>query len=383
MKRALTLMLTVDGERVRALDVRLPRFDATALLRQRPASEAVTLLPLVFSICAQAQAAAAAGAISAARDKPLPPARVAAHTLAVQIESVQESLRSLCLGLPEALLSQQTVQGAALTADFARAWRGGTAFLARLQKALRDEADDTTAALAALHQEAKTVAQTWDAFCARHVYGTSVLLWQGEDGAADEALPVMRRFRQMSEEVPALGRMALSPLPLAMFRAGKLSWQALVEMPYDASGWWRVQQDARMAAVKARFGNSVAARWRARLVDVAKTLAGLLDMEKTATTVEKEETRPWIRAYSLDDGDGIAEVECARGVLVHRAQLAEQSVAAYEVGAPTDWNLHRHGALATLFDLPATDIDRLRTHATWLVQVLDPCVVFELEVVDA
>jgi hypothetical protein len=384
MKRELTLTLTTDGERVNALDVRLPRFDATALLEKKQASVAAVLLPSVFSICAQAQAAAAVGAISAARGQPLSLALIAGHTLAAQIESVQESLRSLCLGLPEALLPRQTVQEAALMADFSQAWRESTAFLARLQKGLRNEEREAASALVALTQEAKPIAQAWDRFCARHVYGVSVLRWQGEESNAVSvgALPVMRWFWQMAEETPLLGKMELSPLPLAMFRAGKLSWQALVLAPYDASVWWRVEQDSRATSVAARLGDhtgsSVATRLWARLVDVARTLGGLLD-----AALEEKEERPWIRVHSLGNGDGMAEVECARGVLVHRAQLEKQSVIAYDVCAPTDWNLHRDGALATLIGLPATDVACLRTHATWLVQVLDPCVAFDIEVTHA
>jgi Ni,Fe-hydrogenase I large subunit len=182
-----------------------------------------------------------------------------------------------------------------------------------------------------------------------------------------------------------------------MFRAGKLSWQALLHAPYDASAWWRVEQDSRMASVAARLGdhtgNSAAARLWARLVDVARTLGGLLEMEKPEMgkpemgkpNAASEETaaRPWIRVHSLGNGDGMAEVECARGVLVHRVQLAEQNIVAYDVCAPTDWNLHSEGSLATLIGLPATDVARLRAHATWLVQMLDPCVAFDIEVVHA
>ncbi|MDR2173438.1 MAG: hypothetical protein LBE32_04450 [Burkholderiales bacterium] len=383
MKRELTLTLTNDGECVSAIDVRLPRFNATALLGQRQASEAAGLLPSLFSICAQAQAAAAVGAISAAHGQPLSSELIATHTIAVQIESVQESLRSLCLGLPETLLGQSSSQGAALIADFSQAWRNSTAFLARLQKKLHHEAgsaeaSDTASEFAALIQEAKSIAQTWDHFCARYVYGASVLSWQGEqnNAASGEALPVMRWFQRMVEETPVLGKAALSPLPLAMFRSGALSWRALVEEPYDASVWWRVQQDSRMVPIEARFGNSMAARLWARLVDVARTLSDLLN----AATGE---IKPWVRVYALGDGSGMAEVECARGVLVHRVQLVGQNIATYDVCAPTDWNLHREGSLATLMGVPSSDLARLQTHATWLVQVLDPCVAFNVEVVHA
>lgn len=376
MERKLALKLTVNDGRVSALDVQLPRFQATTLLGQRPAQEAVALLPSVFSICAQAQAAATAGAVAAALGQSLSSTQIAAHTLAVKIESVQESLRSLCLSLPETLLPRQSAEGAALIADFSRAWRDGTAFLAKLQKTLHHEISD--AEFAALMKEAKPLAQMWDQFGARHVFGVSALRWQGE---ANETSSIVRWFRLMESEAPTLGRTALSPLPLAMFRAGKLSWSALVQSPYDASAWRRVQQDERMAPVATRLGNSAAARLWARLVDVATTLAGLLETGAVKET-------PWIRLHSLgegksegkSDGDGMAEVECARGVLVHRARLAGTNIAAYELCAPTDWNLHRDGALATLIGVEAKDIARLQTHATWLVQMLDPCVAFEIEV---
>ncbi|MCL2310645.1 MAG: hypothetical protein FWC42_10355 [Proteobacteria bacterium] len=394
MKRELTLTLTIDGERVSALDARLPRFDATALLAQKQASEAAILLPSVFSICAQAQAAAAAGAISAATGRLLSPALLTGHALAVQIESVQESLRSLCLGLPEALLARQTASGAALIADFSQTWRNSTAFLTRLQNELRREAHaeaqtgtrDKAPAFAVLIQEAKSIAQAWDLFCARHVYGVSALLWRGKENGAEsnDALPVMRWFQQMKEEAPTLGRAPLSPLPLVMFRTGKLSWQALLQTPYDASPWWRVEQDSRMISVAARLGNSMAARLWARLVDVAKTLSELLETKQSAQQPDAAAAKkPWVRIHSLGNNGGMAEIECARGVLVHRAQLTGESVASYDVCAPTDWNLHRDGALATLIGLPATDIAHLRAHATWLVQVLDPCVAFDIEVIHA
>jgi Ni,Fe-hydrogenase I large subunit len=292
----------------------------------------------------------------------------------------------------------------ALIADFSQAWRDGTAFLARLQKMLRDHVCDEKA-LAALTREVKPIAQAWDHFCARHVYGVSVLNWQGEtNSAADETLPVMRWFRRMAEDAPTLGRAALSPLPLTMFRSGKLSWQALVQSPYDASAWWRVQQDSRMVPVASRLGNSMAARLWARFVDVAATLAGLLEAEKTKASKvlmlnaaesnassnakkskeeAKQEEKPWFRFHSLGDGIGMAEIECARGVLVHRAQLEGQNVVAYEVCAPTDWNLRRDGALSTLIGWPAADVERLRAQAIWLVQALDPCVAFDIEVAHA
>ncbi|MFM2406492.1 MAG: hypothetical protein RL223_4372 [Pseudomonadota bacterium] len=64
-------------------------------------------------------------------------------------------------------------------------------------------------------------------------------------------------------------------------------------------------------------------------------------------------------AVQLDDGAGLAWVETARGLLLHRLRLAAGSggrhLAEAQVLAPTEWNFHPRGTLAqALCELPAS-----------------------------
>lgn len=88
-------------------------------------------------------------------------------------------------------------------------------------------------------------------------------------------------------------------------------------------------------------------------------------------------------ALTLGAGVGLAWVEMARGLLVHRVQLADGSVVQdCQVLAPTEWNFHPQGVLAqALRALPSglspADLDAA---ARRLAVAFDPCVAFDVEV---
>jgi Ni,Fe-hydrogenase I large subunit len=86
----------------------------------------------------------------------------------------------------------------------------------------------------------------------------------------------------------------------------------------------------------------------------------------------------------LPGGGGLAWVENARGLLMHRLRLVQGRTADYRIVAPTEWNFHPDGALsAALRDSPAHDLDALRRRTRRLVDSLDPCVACSVEVEDA
>jgi Ni,Fe-hydrogenase I large subunit len=86
-------------------------------------------------------------------------------------------------------------------------------------------------------------------------------------------------------------------------------------------------------------------------------------------------------AVALAEGDAIAWVETARGLLLHRVTIAGDVVARYQIVAPTEWNFHPRGALATeLVGLSAPDAATLRKRVDMLVQSLDPCVKYEVTI---
>lgn len=87
-----------DGQ-VAAAGIRSQRPQVAAVLRGKPADEAVRLLPLVFAVCGRAQGQAAALALAAARGAEAPPRLDAA----IAIEVMREHLWRLLLDLPPRL----------------------------------------------------------------------------------------------------------------------------------------------------------------------------------------------------------------------------------------------------------------------------------------
>jgi coenzyme F420-reducing hydrogenase alpha subunit len=121
-------------------------------------------------------------------------------------------------------------------------------------------------------------------------------------------------------------------------------------------------------------GNGLLTRLVARLVELARMpgiLQSILDDEATCSVV----------TCSPASGIGLAQVEAARGRLVHRVELDGDIVRRYQILAPTEWNFHPQGVLAkSLIGLQAGSDDELRQQAQLLINAIDPCVGYELRI---
>jgi hypothetical protein len=82
-------------------------------------------------------------------------------------------------------------------------------------------------------------------------------------------------------------------------------------------------------------------------------------------------------AANLGKGQGVAWVEMARGLLMHQVSLdSEQCVAQLQVVAPTEWNFHSQGVVASVLAQMSPDTDAAALG--WLIAAFDPCVPFEV-----
>ena len=80
-------------------------------------------------------------------------------------------------------------------------------------------------------------------------------------------------------------------------------------------------------------------------------------------------------------GTGIAQVEAARGRLVHRVELDGDRVQRYQILAPTEWNFHPRGVLAQgVKGLAVSNKALLRRQTELLINAIDPCVGYELQI---
>jgi hypothetical protein len=175
----------------------------------------------------------------------------------------------------------------------------------------------------------------------------------------------------------------LPPAPkLNPTEADTLAWRALEEPAFCTRPLWR-DQPAETGALARQQQHPLLANLMTepeRRID-ARWLARRLELAELPTRLRHEPTDLLV-ARPLTQNHGYAWVETARGVLLHVVRLEQGRVAAYRIIAPTEWNFHPNGPFASGIAALGETAD-LATAAQALALSLDPCVSYQVEVVDA
>jgi uptake hydrogenase large subunit len=374
----LIVRLDCTARRVRQVSVRSTRpMIAGRVLAGRTPADAAALVRRLFSICSGAQGAAAAAALDAAgaigrsqepgdRDRE------------VMLEALQDTFWHLLIDWPNTM-------GQAPCATPVAA--------ARFQIASSMRATDGTPQS---HDGAamRDLGERLSAIAAQTVFGMPPAAWLELDGV--EALQAWcaqggtvpaTLLGQVLAEQPTLGR-SVTPLLPAPRRESLLgivvpamrgdpafsSAPTWAGAAVETGGLARMCNEPLIIALQERFGNAVVTRITARLVELARWLLELRAADAAPAP------SPRVLSVPLGKSEGLAAVETARGMLLHRARLVDQHVADYQIVAPTEWNFHPGGALATgLVGLEACDDTLLHGAARLAVHALDPCVAFRVE----
>ncbi len=361
----LAILVEVRDQRVAAVAIESTRPQvADKLLAHRSADEAIALVPRVFTICGRSQAIAAQLAVEAARGEAMTAAARAARTRAIEAEMAHEYLWRALMDWPKA------TGGLAQRDAFARA---------------RD----------ALARDDVPVAEAIAAVVEREVLaGESAAWYEGAHVPAFEiwiaraATPAARMLGLVQRDGPRHGAppdaRAVPLLPpfegvVASRVLGALDADdgferapALDGKPCETGSAARLVQHPLVAALAEAYGRSVLTRLAARVTELARLAAG------------HAAPRALLGSRTLAAGRGLGWVETARGLLLHGVDLAHDEVTRYRIVAPTEWNFHPRGALpAGLVGVRAPSERELKRRAEWLVQALDPCVTYRLEIVHA
>jgi coenzyme F420-reducing hydrogenase alpha subunit len=380
----LVVRVGFDGRNVRQVAIRSSRPAAVGrVARGRTPEEARALVPRLFSICGSAQTAAAAAAFAAASAHSETSAGSAGRELATVLEAAQEHAWRMLIDLPNAMAHTP------LIAPVAAARQAIAPLLARLTAdatAGRDAPIDSTMLDAA-----------WRALdgLAGHVYAMPAAEWLAmtEPAALDAwtargaALPAVL-VRELFAQARGLGSSAVGLMPAATREALFATIDPVLARdpefaraptwdgaPVETGPLARQCAHPLVAALRARDGNCVATRIVARLTELAALLGRARGAAAPATAL------PAVRGHALGGGIGLAAVETARGLLLHRVRLEAGRVADYTIVAPTEWNFHPQGALALgLAGLAAPDASALARNVRIAVQALDPCVACRVEV---
>jgi hypothetical protein len=360
----LRVALRLHAGRIAGVDITSTRPDiAQRLLQGRRTDEAQAAVPLLFSVCARSQAAACRLACAAAAGGAPDTATLAQVRAAVAEETVRESAWQALLHLPRWMDEAPTPEAKA-AARAARAWRctGTTAGGNNASADAIAQAVFGCSAQAWLQHASWAAITGWAAAgetaAARYLHALAQRAGDGGAGEAAPLLPLQTPGWLAAVATAAAADPAYSRSPV---------WQG---RPAETGALARLRGDPLLGSDSAPAPSRLLARHVARLRELALLLAGRL--------------QPGAGALTLAPGSGVGWADNARGLLVHHVQLDGDHVRLYRIVAPTEWNFHPQGALATaLTGAPAVDAAAARGLALRLVNSLDPCVSCSVEVADA
>jgi hypothetical protein len=339
---------------------------ARAVLQGRSRGQIQSLVPRLFSICAMSQAAASDLACAAAAGEAPSADTLARYSADVAAEAIRECAWRTLLDWPRSI-DEQPAAGAVAAARRAAAFRAG-------RKAAPDVGPESIAAAVF-----GVGAEDWMAL--RTLSDLDRWIDAGSTAAA-------RFIRRVRDDDDAFGSNARDVHPPALLDAAHDA-DAIVglhevidgdpefarhplwrDAPAETGALARQRADPLIAELDRRSSTCVPARFVARLQELALLLAG--------------RTSARVGARTTSAGHGIAWAENARGLLIHRVQLDGGSATSYAIVAPTDWNFHPDGALASaLVGAHVRDAAGAQQRASRLVDSLDPCVTCRVELDDA
>jgi len=347
-------------------------------------------VPLLFTLCGNAQAYAALQACRAALGMAAEPALDSARDILVQLETLREHAWRILLDWPVFIGLVQDKKSLAALLKFdglfkQNLFRHGEAFRldsrlaidANLLARLIDELEIVIDAaifngrLAGFQQlNTETQLRNWieqnDALPANllnHLYNQGWAAAGQNDVACLPELETVALNRHMQQQ----DLTAFSRAP---------HWQGRC---VEATLLNRQLSQPLIAALHGRYGNGLVVRMSARLLEMAlipSRLRQLLAQIKNKTDISS--------MSAPDEGIGLAQVHAARGLLIHRLDLHQGRICDYCIVAPTDWNFHPQGVVVQgLKQLQTENSNDLQRQAELLINAVDPCVQYALHLTDS
>lgn len=382
----LRIGVTWDGATVNAVAVQSSRpLQASRVVIGKPVQDAVSTIPLLFSACGRAQGVAAVMAAEAALGAPVEGPSHMARMRLVLGEVIQEHLRHILLDWPRQAGMQAHVQAMAeLCAGIGHAAKPLLAMHGWQTIGGRPEAR---------HDEAWTAfPHMLGDFLRREVFGCGPAQWL-ELGTPQELEAWLGNARtaaaQILRNLARHGRFGASGVAAMPGPDGiwlqEIATALRKDMAFSHRPNWqgealetgalaRQLRHPLLQALAAAEGHSVFTRMVARLIELAR-------LADTMRLIADDPCTGWIGSRPAGRHAGIAWVETARGLLLHRVASDDRRILDYRTIAPTEWNFHANGALVQgLRGIAAASADAARSRAEWLAQSLDPCVAFEVTV---
>ncbi len=361
---------------------------ASRIFIGKTAQQALDIIPLLFNICGVAQSRAALSAIEKKLGTKSSAKQETARDMLVLMENAKEHLFRIFIDWPEFFnlktdrnklpyLSQM------LPVFKSTLFHNGDAF--KLDSQLNSDLKNTDYLIDKLEQ-----------YLQQHVFKQSCKDWlkikdfrqlqqwalQCDSIAAHSIRFICERGWASQgltdcQQLPVLNEKAL----LEKFNADNA--QQFIEQPqwqqkcYETTALSRQFEQPLIRALHKEFHSTLITRWLARLVELASIPAQLRDMQQQLNREQTDKTS--------DTGSkkppGLAQVEAARGRLIHHVKIEHGIISNYQILAPTEWNFHPQGLVAkSLSSLSLQHEDDLEKLAHLMINAIDPCVGYQLRI---
>jgi len=362
----------------------------TQILIGKTPEQLLDTVPLLFTLCGNAQASAALLACRAALGMATEPDIDSARELLVQLETLREHAWRILLDWPLfiGLAQDKTALATLLKFDalFKRhLFRHGEAF--KLDSRLDVDAAQLTKLTDAL-----------EALIDVSIFNGRLADFQALTCEArlhdwlrrNDALPAKLLNYLYSQDWGMTGQNDIACLPKLDAEALNRQMQREDLATFTRIPRWqgrcfevtllnRQWSQPLISEMRSHYGNGLIVRMLARLLEVAlmpSQLRQLLAQIKNDTALPINNT--------ASNGIGLAQVQAARGLLIHRLALRQGRVHDYRIIAPTEWNFHPEGVVAQgLKQLTAQSLNDLQRQAELYINAVDPCVQYALNLTDS
>lgn len=378
----LQFRLTLADGGVRGVEIVSSRpVHASRAFQGKLLPESLKMLPLLFSICGIAQSCAGVRAGEQALGLRVAASVERLREALVDLESLREHLWRICIDWPGFIGSevdkQALVEMAAIERDYRRlVCPGGDP--------MRLGGADCRPQSEALGETVERLA----ALLRQHVFDMPPVDWLAlpdrsafEDwlsSAQGAATGLLRWVRQNGWS--DAGHCESAPLP--SLDEAHLH-EALQEDEFIARPQWSGHCCETGSLTRVRtpllddlqqvYGKGLLVRLVARLSEIA-WLSDRLLPEPEGDSGDSD------APFAINSG--IGQVVAARGHLVHRVSLQGETIGRYQILAPTEWNFHPQGVAATALAGLRGDRTAVEQQARLLINAIDPCVGYTLDLVE-
>ncbi|MBL1321472.1 MAG: nickel-dependent hydrogenase large subunit [Methylophaga sp.] len=376
----LTISLSHQGATLHSEITSSRPLHAPQLFSGKPIDQVLKTIPLLFNICAKAQAVTAVRAIESALSSPVNDHVESQREALVAIESLREQSLQVMMDWPSRIGEPLNTE---MLSDIVQS-------LNKLMhtfepKQLLSHGANIEAPIS-LEQSA-----LWE-HCATQlsvvIFGEEISCWQQGEQAEIEHWATQKQTQAarfiawlMAQDWKYAGHSKIALLPeisdYELMTKISTEQQRFIAQPdwqsscYEASWFNHQSEHSVIKKLTKEKGNGIYTRMLARLTEIADLMTKLNNF-----FILKKRLAPPVCKVK-----GLANTDAARGRLTHYVSLDGDCIDTFYILAPTEWNFHPRGVAAnSLNNLSYNDLNTLKIQADLLIHAIDPCVGYQLQI---